>query len=182
MLAALCCVRYRLRKKGRGIMRLILDPCCGPKTWLGGNKDRYVTCDILPSCSPDVVADMRFLPFADGVFDALRFDPPHLIRNDVKSWNPAYLKYGHWKNRRQWCNALYKVNDEFHRVTKDNATLLVKIIDGKDKRTTKRQDLWHFYKWNIARQYETKAMASWSNTTTLWTWFRKKQHEHETPQ
>ena len=156
-------------------MRKILDPCCGPKVWLRGNKDRYVTCDIFPSANPDVIADMKTLPFANGSFDAIRFDPPHLIRNDTASWNPSYLRYGYWKNRRQWEIALYKVNSEFHRVTKNGATLLVKIIDGKDKRVTKRQDLWAFNKWGQVRQYETEAKAQWSSNKTLWTWFRRKQ-------
>lgn len=156
-------------------MRKILDPCCGPKTWLRGNKGRYVTSDILRSANPDVISDMKYLPYADGTFDAIRFDPPHLIRNDRKSWNPSYLKYGHWKNRREWEIALYKVNEEFHRVTKKGATLLVKIIDGKDKRTTKRMDLYcWFTKWDMAKLYETGARVKWSSNTTLWAWFRKK--------
>ena len=165
-------------RKGEPV-RKILDPCCGPKVWLRGNKDRYVTCDILPSVNPDVIADMKRLPFATGSFDAIRFDPPHLIRNDTASWGPQmtkiYSKYGHWKNRREWEIALYLVNKEFHRVTKPGATLLVKIIDGKDKRVTKRQDLWAFNKWNTAKMYETEAKAQWSSNTTLWTWFRKRQ-------
>ena len=116
---------------------------------------------------------MSALPFADGVFDAIRFDPPHLIRNDLKHWNPSYLRYGHWKTRKQLERALASVNTEFHRVTKHSATLLVKIIDGRDKRTTKVADLFWFNKWTEARQYRTPASASWAKTETLWTWFRR---------
>ncbi len=154
-------------------MRKILDPCCGPKTWLRGNKARFITSDLLFSASPDVVADMKNLPYADGTFDAIRFDPPHLIRNDVKHWSKSYLRYGNWKNRKEWEEALDAVNDEFYRVTKDNATLLVKIIDGKDRRVTKRHDLDRLTRWNLTKLYETPAKAAWSSNTTLWTWFRK---------
>ena len=158
-------------------MRKILDPCCGPKTWLRGNTERFITSDILPSVTPDVIADMKNLPYADGTFDAIRFDPPHLIRNDFKSWGPQmtdiYSKYGYWRNRRELERALAAVNNEFHRVTKEGATLLVKIIDGRDKRVTKAADLFWFTKWDVVKQYKTKATAPWSSNTTLWTWFRR---------
>lgn len=159
------------------MMRKILDPCCGPKTWLRGNKDRFITSDLLASNTPHVVADMKNLPYTSGVFDAIRFDPPHLIRNDVKHWSPQYLRYGNWKNRKEWEIALDAVNKEFYRVTKNTATLLVKIIDGKDRRVTKRADLDRLTKWEMVKLYETPAKAAWNTNVTLWAWFRKKM-EH----
>ena len=155
--------------------RLILDPSCGHKEWLGGNLDRFITMDIKPELRPDVVGDMRHLPFANCVFDAIRFDPPHLIRNDITLAGPQrkYEKYGHWKDRSEWCAALHRVNSEFHRVTKLGATLLVKIIHGKDKRVTKKQDLWQLFKWDPVRKYEKKSRTAWSSCVTLWTWFRR---------
>jgi len=34
------------------------------------------------NCSPDVMADMRNMPYADGSFDLVVLDPPHVISSD----------------------------------------------------------------------------------------------------
>jgi dipeptidyl aminopeptidase/acylaminoacyl peptidase len=41
---------------------------------------------------PDVVLDFRNLPYADGTFRLVAFDPPHLVRAGPRSWMAA--KYG----------------------------------------------------------------------------------------
>jgi SAM-dependent methyltransferase len=41
---------------------------------------------------PDVELDFRALPFADGSFSLVAFDPPHLVRAGARSWMAA--KYG----------------------------------------------------------------------------------------
>lgn len=41
---------------------------------------------------PDAVMDFRALPYADGTFKLVAFDPPHLVRAGPKSWLAA--KYG----------------------------------------------------------------------------------------
>lgn len=67
-----------------------LDVCCGPRSFYFDKHDERVTCcDLHPrhktlcdgralDVSPDVVADFRDLPFPDGVFSLVIFDPPHL--------------------------------------------------------------------------------------------------------
>jgi tRNA G10 N-methylase Trm11 len=154
-------------------MRKILDPCCGEKRWQRGNLDRFISCDILRSVQPDVVADMCNLPFPAGTFDAVRFDPPHLIRDDVKHWSETLKRYGNWKTRRQMERAFDLVNTEFHRVTKAGAGLLVKIVDGRSKMVTKAADLFWFTKWKQIKQYSKPSRVAWSTNTTLWTWFRR---------
>lgn len=42
--------------------------------------------------APDVLLDFRVLPFADGMFRLVAFDPPHIVRAGPKSWLAA--KYG----------------------------------------------------------------------------------------
>ncbi|MDF3822360.1 SAM-dependent methyltransferase, partial [Leptospira sp. 96542] len=42
--------------------------------------------------APDVLLDFRALPYADGVFKLVAFDPPHLVRAGPRSWLAA--KYG----------------------------------------------------------------------------------------
>lgn len=41
---------------------------------------------------PDVLLDFRALPYPDGTFSLVAFDPPHLVRAGPRSWLAA--KYG----------------------------------------------------------------------------------------
>lgn len=83
-------------------MTQALDVCCGPRSFYFDKGDGRVTfCDLNPrhstlcdgralDVSPDFVADFRDLPFEDGSFKLVIFDPPHL---DVGAgWQVA--KYG----------------------------------------------------------------------------------------
>jgi SAM-dependent methyltransferase len=49
---------------------------------------------------PDTLMDFRALPYADGTFSLVAFDPPHLVRAGPRSWLAA--KYGKlsddWRN------------------------------------------------------------------------------------
>lgn len=90
----------------------VLDPCCGSRMmWFdrghpevvygdrrfgtltvtdrsGGRADGTRTLHI----APDVRIDFRALPYADGTFKLVAFDPPHLVHAGPKSWLAA--KYG----------------------------------------------------------------------------------------
>lgn len=82
----------------------VLDPCSGSRMmWLDrahpdaifGDKrrERHTLCDGRTlRIEPDTVMDFRALPFADGSFNLVAFDPPHLLRAGQKSWLRA--KYG----------------------------------------------------------------------------------------
>lgn len=53
-----------------------------------GNPSGFRTIAI----NPDVLFDFRALPFADGTFRVVAFDPPHLVHAGPRSWLAA--KYG----------------------------------------------------------------------------------------
>lgn len=67
-----------------------LDVACGPRSFYFDKADERVTfCDLHPrhmtlcdgralDVEPDVVADFRSIPFPDGSFSLVIFDPPHL--------------------------------------------------------------------------------------------------------
>jgi len=80
----------------------ILDPCCGSRMMYFDKHDPRVTfSDLHPRHSvlcdgraldvePDLVADFRDLPFPDGSFRLVIFDPPQLTRGH--GWQAE--KYG----------------------------------------------------------------------------------------
>lgn len=89
----------------------ILDPCCGSRMmWFDKNHPGVVFGDqrreIITvtdrthradgtrtlQIAPDTLIDFRALPYANGTFRLIAFDPPHLVRAGRKSWLAA--KYG----------------------------------------------------------------------------------------
>lgn len=90
----------------------VLDPCCGTRMmWfdkmdqrvLFGDQRREtvtVTDNSRGNASgtrtlhiePDALMDFRALPFPDGRFRLVSFDPPHLVQAGPRSWLAA--KYG----------------------------------------------------------------------------------------
>lgn len=92
--------------------RPILDPCCGSRMmWANRQNPDVIFGDIRSETitvtdrshgnpegtrtlmiEPDVLLDFRCLPYPDGQFRLVVFDPPHLVRAGAKSWLAA--KYG----------------------------------------------------------------------------------------
>lgn len=82
----------------------ILDPCCGSRMFwfdpknqgvlFGDIRDEsHILCDGRAlEVKPDVQMDFRSMPFPDGSFKLVSFDPPHLRKAGALSW--LGLKYG----------------------------------------------------------------------------------------
>ena len=85
-------------------MKPILDCCCGSRMFYFDKKDPNVLfadirevheelCDgRLLDVNPDVFADCTNMPFTDGSFHMVVFDPPHLRNVGFNSW--LCKKYG----------------------------------------------------------------------------------------
>jgi len=71
---------------------------------------------------PDFIMDFRALPYADGTFKLIAFDPPHLVRAGAKSWLAA--KYGKLGN--DWRADLRQGLAECFRVLADDGVLVFK--------------------------------------------------------
>ena len=91
----------------------ILDACCGGRMWWW-NKNHplaiYMDNRVVPkgqqtgigsesrhgsgswACEPDVVGDFRDMPFDDETFRMVLFDPPHVIRDEIRGH--VTLQYG----------------------------------------------------------------------------------------
>jgi len=84
--------------------KIILDPCSGSRMfWFDKNHNEVIfgdnreletaLCDgRLLRVSPDMLMDVTNLPFDEGVFKLVVFDPPHLVYAGDKSW--LAQKYG----------------------------------------------------------------------------------------
>ncbi len=121
---------------------VIIDPCCGsrmmwfdrqnPNVIFGdkrsetlavtdrshGNESGTRTIRI----EPDTLMDFRAMPFADGTFKLVAFDPPHLVRAGQKSWLAA--KYG--KLSDDWRDDLRQGFAECFRVLATDGVLVFK--------------------------------------------------------
>jgi SAM-dependent methyltransferase len=71
---------------------------------------------------PDTLLDFRALPYQDGAFKLIAFDPPHLRTAGPKSWMAA--KYG--KLSDNWRDDLRKGFAECFRVLHPDGTLVFK--------------------------------------------------------
>lgn len=115
--------------------KLVLDPCCGSRMfWFDKQDERAVFGDIRRehhtlcdgralSIAPDVDLDFRDLPFEDGAFRLVVFDPPHLVRAGERGWQR--LKYG-VLDPETWRDDLRKGFAECFRVLGTDGVLIFK--------------------------------------------------------
>ena len=120
----------------------VLDPCCGSRMfWYDKDNPDVIFGDIRSETltvtdqshgkvggtrtlriEPDVLLDFRELPYPDGRFKLVAFDPPHLERAGPRSWLAA--KYG--KLGDDWRDDLRRGLAECFRVLADDGVLVFK--------------------------------------------------------
>ena len=124
------------------MMPRVLDPCSGSRMmWFDRQNpdvvfgDRRSETIVVTDRShgnasgtrtlriePDVLFDFRALPYADGTFKLVAFDPPHLVRAGPRSWLAA--KYG--KLGQDWRDDLRQGFSECFRVLATDGVLVFK--------------------------------------------------------
>lgn len=112
----------------------ILDPCCGSRMMHFDPKnenvvfgdirtENHILCDGRTlEIAPDIEMDFRDMPFSDGQFNLVVFDPPHLVRAGKQSW--LALKYG--KLNEDWREDIRKGFKECFRVLVTGGVLIFK--------------------------------------------------------
>lgn len=123
-------------------IKRVLDPCCGsrmfwfdrqhPEVVFGDQRHEVITvtdrsrgnhCGVRTlRIEPDVLLDFRAMPYPDGAFKLVSFDPPHLVQAGPKSWLAA--KYG--KLSKNWRNDIRAGFAECFRVLDDDGVLIFK--------------------------------------------------------
>lgn len=93
-------------------------------------RESHTLCDGRHlSINPDIVADFRNLPFDDGTFSLVVFDPPHLKNLGQSSWMAK--KYG--VLNKDWKEDISKGFDECFRVLKVDGVLVFKWNEDQIK-------------------------------------------------
>ena len=120
-------------------MSVVLDPCCGSRMfWFDKADQRVLFGDIRSEAhtlcdgralniTPDALIDFRKLPFADGSFKLVVFDPPHLRRAGIRSW--LGLKYGILSN--DWEADIKAGFSECFRVLEPGGVLIFKWCEDQ---------------------------------------------------
>ncbi len=115
-------------------MKKVLDVCCGSRmfwfdkcdnraTFGDIRKEQHILCDGRSlEIAPDIEMDFRNIPFDDGSFKLVVFDPPHLTRAGKESW--LAKKYGVLGDN--WREDLQKGFAECFRVLEPGGTLIFK--------------------------------------------------------
>ena len=149
-------------------MEIELDATAGDRViHAGKDTSQIIFLDVLSSVKPDIIGDAKKLPFRSGVFSKIYCDPPHLIRNDKKYWSKWYIRFGNFKNRREWIIFLANIDIEFKRVLREDGLLWFKITDGRDRRVTKLADLQIMRNFEEVCREKQQKRAGWS-TNTPW--------------
>jgi len=86
-------------------------------------REDHILCDGRKlNIDPDVIADFRDLPFPDGSFKMVVFDPPHMNQLGQNSWMAK--KYGRLDST--WQQDIYLGFNECMRVLEPMGTLIFK--------------------------------------------------------
>ena len=101
-------------------------------------KRADVRMDIDPAARPDILADVRQMPFGDGTFSRVYFDPPFNIYRTgsvrdlrVRRTEKAeYQRFGHYENRSAWLDFLLAASHEVRRVLRPRGHWVVKCSHG----------------------------------------------------
>ena len=123
--------------------KFILDVTCGGKTiWFNKNHPNCIYGDIRKEekgfykhrkkfeVNPDIILDFRKLEFPDNSFKLVFFDPPHIYRENNKSW--VSQKYG-MLNSKTWKRDLKQGFDECMSVLEERGNLVFKWSEPQIK-------------------------------------------------
>ena len=121
--------------------KAILDPCCGSRMfWFDANNqgvlfgdirtEEHTLCDGRAlSISPDMELDFRDMPFDNGSFKLVVFDPPHLRHAGQDSWMGK--KYGILSE--DWRDDIRRGFSECFRVLSNEGILIFKWAEVQIK-------------------------------------------------
>ena len=104
--------------------KFILDATAGFRMmWKNKKHPNVLYIDSRKECNPDEIQDFRHMPYSDGSFQLVVFDPPHSIRN--ANFGHIQRDYGALCPE-TWQSDLKKGFAECWRVLRNNGILIFK--------------------------------------------------------
>jgi hypothetical protein len=105
----------------------------GGRFWKGSERP-IIGMDIDPSHRPAVVADNTAMPFQDGAFDVVVYDPPHIPNQGKDKSKDFNVRFGlvvrsSKENHYTFTHTFIPFAKEAYRVLQDEGILLCKITD-----------------------------------------------------
>lgn len=117
--------------------KTVLDATAGlRKLWIGRDASKTVFIDVRRDVLPDGLASNECLPFRNGAFERVEYDPPHVtgVKKHDAYWFTGFgIRFGGWPSESRLLKNMYVVNDEFHRVLRPGGSLVVKWTDIPDQ-------------------------------------------------
>jgi len=110
---------------------MLLDATAGNRMmWKNKTPPNTIFLDIEKNLSipPDIIADNRYCPFRDNIFDCIIYDPPHYVNAPPWHRDPSLTYkasrgnwgtfYGNFKSKEEMFSSIYKAQKEFLRISK----------------------------------------------------------------
>jgi len=149
--------------------------------WRGQKPINVLLMDIRKKCEPDIMGDVRKLPFQDSCFDVVYFDPPHHIPAKGFIYNEAF---GEGLTPTQRTRLFYEANKEFSRVLKPNGLLFCKTTNmpknpgfsSKHMDLALKSTLTNFILYSKI-SYSSRGRSK--NSTVCWSNYQKRRHLNE---
>jgi len=111
----------------------ILDATAGLRFfWRRRDAKRVLFLDLRREVFPDIVGSNEFLPFQDGVFSQVFYDPSYFYGKEEGSGffrTDLGFRFWAWKSKRQLLRNVIAVNREFWRVLRPDGVLLFEWTD-----------------------------------------------------
>lgn len=147
----------------------ILDMSAGNRAvWFDKKYRDAVYVDIRAEVEPDVVCDTRQLPFSDGEFDLIVFDPPH---GNLGATSEMAKTYGH-HTIAEIRDIIHGSAKEAHRCSKPDALMAFKWNDHDMRHELALEQMKDWWEPLFGAKV---AMRTKHASTTQWVMLRRKK-------
>jgi hypothetical protein len=123
-------INFYPRRKPKRILDATVN---GGRFWRGSNRP-VIGLDIELSHRPGIVADNTRMPFRDGLFDVVVYDPPHIPNQGKDKQKDFHVRFGLGERSLKemgytFAHTYPPFVGEAYRVLRDEGVLLCKIAD-----------------------------------------------------
>lgn len=118
---------------------MILDCTVGYRKMWKGKCQNVLFLDKRKEVNPDIIASNEYMPFRNGIFEKIVYDPPHLVHALLinKSQENSMAKhmsdlYSIWKKKIDFIRNIVRVNNEANRTLEMDGILFCRHTPLKE--------------------------------------------------